>query len=395
MEKILVINCGSSSLKFQLYNIENNQYNVVSKGIAERIGQANSILKYQHTGADKKEELINMPTHAEAIKDVLGCLLNGALQNLEELSAVGHRIVQGGDIFKGSVLINDTVIEQIADLSDLAPLHNPAHVLGIKAVKAVLPNIPQVAVFDTSFHQTMPPEAYRYALPEDQYVRNKIRRYGFHGTSHKYVSERCAELIGKKGKIITCHMGNGASISAIDNGVCLDTSMGFTPLAGTIMGTRCGDIDPYIPLYIEKKDGLSPHQVNEMMNKQSGMLALCGYSDNRDIEAGYLSGNEKCILATKTYVHSLLKYIGAYIAVLGGVDAIVFTAGVGEHGVIIRQLVMEHLAYLGIKPNYENNKKHATEIMISTPDSKVKVFVIPTDEELMIAQDTMRLALNK
>ena len=395
MEKILVINCGSSSLKFQLYNIVNNQYNVVSKGIAERIGQANSILKYQHTGADKKEELINMPTHAEAIKDVLGCLLNGALQNLEELSAVGHRIVQGGDIFKGSVLINDTVIEQIADLSDLAPLHNPAHVLGIKAVKAVLPNIPQVAVFDTSFHQTMPPEAYRYALPEDQYVRNKIRRYGFHGTSHKYVSERCTELIGKKGKIITCHMGNGASISAIDNGVCLDTSMGFTPLAGTIMGTRCGDIDPYIPLYIEKKDGLSPHQVNEMMNKQSGMLALCGYSDNRDIEAGYLSGNEKCILATKTYVHSLLKYIGAYIAVLGGVDAIVFTAGVGEHGVIIRQLVMEHLAYLGIKPNYENNKKHATEIMISTPDSKVKVFVIPTDEELVIAQDTMRLALNK
>ena len=332
---------------------------------------------------------------AEAIKDVLKCLLNGALKNLEELSAVGHRIVQGGDIFKGSVLITDEVIEQIAGLSDLAPLHNPAHVLGIKAVKAALPNIPQVAVFDTSFHQTMPPEAYRYALPEDQYVRNKIRRYGFHGTSHKYVSERCAELIGKKGKIITCHMGNGASISAIDNGVCVDTSMGFTPLAGTIMGTRCGDIDPYIPLYIEKKDGLSAHEVNEMMNKQSGMLALCGYSDNRDIEAGYLSGNEKCILATKTYVHALLKYIGAYIAVLGGVDAIVFTAGVGEHGVIIRQLVMEHLSYLGIKPDYENNKLHATEVMISTPDSKVKVFVIPTDEEMVIAQDTMRLALNK
>ena len=392
MKKILVINCGSSSLKFQLYNVENDNYEVVSKGIAERIGMENSVIKIQYGDSPKQEHLMPMPTHSEAIRGVFKFLLNGALKSMDELSAVGHRVVQGGDIFTQSVLIDDKVIADIESLSDLAPLHNPAHVLGIKAVKEVLPNVPQVAVFDTSFHQTMAPEAYLYALPEDQYKRNKIRRYGFHGTSHKYVSEECAKMIGKKGKIITCHLGNGASLAAIDNGKCVDTSMGFTPLAGTIMGTRSGDVDPYIPLYIMKKDGLTADEVNTMLNKQSGMLALCGYSDNRDIESGLLNGNEKCLLATKCYVHSLVKIIGSYIAELGGVDAIVFTAGVGENGVVMRHMVMEKLSYLGIKIDEENNKLHATRVMLSTPDSAVKVFMIPTDEELVIAQDTMRIS---
>ncbi|MBQ4400260.1 MAG: acetate kinase [Alphaproteobacteria bacterium] len=392
MKKILVINCGSSSLKFQLYNVEGENYEVVSKGIAERIGMENSVVKIQYGNSPKQQHYISMPTHSEAIRAVFDLLLNGALKSMDELDAVGHRIVQGGDIFKESVLVTDEVIEQIAGLSDLAPLHNPAHVLGLKAVKQVLPNIPQVAVFDTSFHQTMKPEAYRYAIPEDQYTRNKIRRYGFHGTSHKYVSEECAKLIGKKGKIITCHLGNGASISAIDNGICVDTSMGFTPLAGTIMGTRSGDIDPYIPLYIMKKDGLTVDQVNDLLNKQSGMLALCGFSDNRDVEDRMLQGEEKCTMATYCYVHSLLKIIGGYIAVLGGVDAIVFTAGVGENGWLLRKVLIERLAYLGIKLDEKNNRVRGETIMISTPDSKVKVYIIPTDEEQVIARDTVRLS---
>ena len=392
MKKILVINCGSSSLKFQLYNVEGENYEVVSKGIAERIGMENSVVKIQYGNSPKQAHNISMPTHSEAIRAVFDLLLNGALKSMDELDAVGHRIVQGGDIFKESVLVTDKVIEQIAGLSDLAPLHNPAHVLGLKAVKEVLPNIPQVAVFDTSFHQTMKPEAYRYAIPEDQYTRNKIRRYGFHGTSHKYVSEECAKLIGKKGKIITCHLGNGASVSAIDNGICVDTSMGFTPLAGTIMGTRSGDIDPYIPLYIMKKDGLTIDQVNDLLNKQSGMLALCGFSDNRDVEDRMLQGEEKCTMATYCYVHSLLKIIGGYIAVLGGVDAIVFTAGVGENGWLLRKVLIERLAYLGIRLDEKNNRVRGETIMISTPDSKVKVYIIPTDEEQVIARDTVRLS---
>ena len=392
MKKILVINCGSSSLKFQLYDIEGENYNVISKGIAERIGEQNSFIKIQYHDEPKQKHDVYMPTHSEAIKEVFALLLNGAIKSMDELNAVGHRIVQGGDIFKESVLVTDEVIDQIAGLSDLAPLHNPAHVLGLKAIKEVLPNIPQVVVFDTSFHQTMKPEAYLYALPKDQYTRNKIRRYGFHGTSHKYVAEECAKLIGKQGKIITCHLGNGASISAVENGKCVDTSMGFTPLAGTIMGTRCGDIDPYIPLYIMKKDGLSIDEVNDLMNKKSGMLALGGHSDNRDIENGVLEGNEDCILANNCYIHSLLKIIGGYIAVLGGVDAIVFTAGVGENGWLLRDMLLEILSYLGITVDKVNNRVRGETIMISTPDSKVKVYIIPTDEEVMIARDTLRIA---
>jgi acetate kinase len=391
MKKILVINCGSSSLKFQLYNFDGTDYDVICKGVADRIGLPNAFIKIQYGEGEKQKHEIDLPSHSEAINNVFKLLLNGAIGSMDELSAVGHRIVQGGDIFKESVLVTDDVIAQISGLSELAPLHNPAHVLGMKAVKAALPNIPQVAVFDTSFHQTMAPEAFLYSLPEDQYTRNKIRRYGFHGTSHKFVSEECAKLIGKKGKIIVCHLGNGASISAVENGKCVDTSMGFTPLAGIIMGTRCGDIDPYIPLYIMKKDGLSIDEVNTLMNKQSGMLALCGYSDNRDVEDGYFKGDEKAILATNAYVHSIIKYIGAYIAVLGGVDAIAFTAGVGENGFLVRRLIMERLSYLGIKVDDDNNKKRGETVMISTPDSQVKVFIIPTNEELVIAQDTVRL----
>ena len=392
MKKVLVINSGSSSVKFQLFDVEGDKYNVISKGIAERIGQENSVIKIQYGDSPKQTHECFMPTHSEALREVFKLLLNGALNSMDELSAVGHRIVQGGDIFKESVLVTDKVIADIESLSDLAPLHNPAHVLGLRAVKDVLPDIPQVVVFDTSFHQTMKPEAYLYAIPEDQYKRNKIRRYGFHGTSHKYVAEECAKLLGKKGKIITCHLGNGASLAAVDNGICVDTSMGFTPLAGTIMGTRCGDIDPYIPLYIMKKDGLSVDQVNDLMNKQSGMLALSGFSDNRDVENGMLAGDEKCTQATYCYVHSLLKIIGSYIAVLGGVDAIVFTAGVGENGWLLRKVLIEKLAYLGIKLDEKNNRVRGETIMISTPDSKVKVYIIPTDEELMIAKDTARLS---
>jgi acetate kinase len=266
--------------------------------------------------------------------------------------------------------------------------------LGLKAVKEVLPNIPQVAVFDTSFHQTMKPEAYRYAIPEDQYTRNKIRRYGFHGTSHAYVSEKAAELIGKKGKIITCHLGNGASISAIDNGICLDTSMGFTPLAGLIMGTRCGDIDPYIPLYICKSQNKTPDEVNQILNKKSGMFGLCGYSDNRDVETLY-GVEEKATNAMDAYVHSIVRFIGAYIAVLGGVDAIVFTAGIGENGSLVRKLVLERLSYLGISLDEEANSKRGSITEISKAGSKVRVFVIPTDEEYMIAKDTMKIVFGE
>ena len=284
MKKILVLNSGSSSLKYQLFNVDGDNYDVVAKGKADRIGIHGSFVEIKITGGEKRVREVNLPTHNEAIEEVTKELLNGALNSMDEIDAVGHRVVQGGDIFKNSVRVTDTVVEQIEELAELAPLHNHAHVLGIKAVQALLPNVPQTVVFDTAFHQTMPKEAFLYALPIEQYTKHKIRRYGFHGTSHAYVSQKAAELIGKKGKIITCHLGNGASISAVDNGICLDTSMGFTPLAGLVMGTRCGDIDPYIPLYICKSQNKTPDEVNEILNKKSGMFGLCGYSDNRDIE---------------------------------------------------------------------------------------------------------------
>lgn len=390
MKKILVLNSGSSSLKYQLFNVDGDKYDVVAKGKADRIGIHGSFVEIKITNGEKRTREVALSTHNEAIEEVTKELLNGALASMEEIDAVGHRIVQGGDIFKNSVLVTDTVIEQIEELSELAPLHNHAHVLGIKAVQKLLPNVPQTVVFDTAFHQTMPKEAFLYALPMEQYTKHKIRRYGFHGTSHAYVSQKAAELIGKRGKIITCHLGNGASISAVDNGICLDTSMGFTPLAGLVMGTRCGDIDPYIPLYICKTQNKTPDEVNEILNKKSGMFGLCGYSDNRDIETLY--GVEECATdALNAYIHSIIRFIGAYIAVLGGVDAIVFTAGIGENGSLVRKLVIERLAYLGITLDEEANSKRGDITEISTKDSKVRVFVIPTDEEYMIAKDTMNI----
>ena len=390
MKKILVLNSGSSSLKYQLFNVDGDKYDVVAKGKADRIGIHGSFVEIKITNGEKRTREVALPTHNEAIEEVTKELLNGALASMEEIDAVGHRIVQGGDIFKNSVLVTDTVIEQIEELSELAPLHNHAHVLGIKAVQKLLPNVPQTVVFDTAFHQTITKEEFLDALPMEQYTKHKIRRYGFHGTSHAYVSQKAAELIGKRGKIITCHLGNGASISAVDNGICLDTSMGFTPLAGLVMGTRCGDIDPYIPLYICKTQNKTPDEVNEILNKKSGMFGLCGYSDNRDIETLY--GVEECATdALNAYIHSIIRFIGAYIAVLGGVDAIVFTAGIGENGSLVRKLVIERLAYLGITLDEEANSKRGDITEISTKDSKVRVFVIPTDEEYMIAKDTMNI----
>jgi len=390
MKKILVLNSGSSSLKYQLFNVNDGQYDVVAKGVADRIGIHGSFVEIKFPNGEKRKREVALPTHNEAINEVIAELLDGALASMNEIDAVGHRVVQGGDIFKNSVLVTDTVIDQIEELAELAPLHNHAHVLGIKAVQKLLPDVPQTVVFDTAFHQTMPKEAYLYALPLEQYTKYKIRRYGFHGTSHAYVSEKAAELIGKKGKIITCHLGNGASISAIDNGICLDTSMGFTPLAGLIMGTRCGDIDPYIPLYICKTQNKTPDEVNEILNKKSGMFGLCGYSDNRDVETLY-NVEEGATVAMDAYVHSIIRFIGSYIAVLGGVDAIVFTAGIGENGALLRKLVVERLSYLGITLDEEANNKRGCINEISTPQSKVRVFVIPTDEEYMIAKDTMKI----
>ncbi len=391
MKKILVLNSGSSSLKYQLFNVDGDNYTVIAKGNAERIGIYGSFVSLKIGNGEKVIKEVALPSHNEAIKEVLNLLLGSVLKSLDELDGVGHRIVQGGSYFDRSVLIDDDVLNKIDELSILAPLHNPAAVLGIKAVKNALPNIPQVAAFDTAFHQSMPKEAFLYPLPIEQYEEHQIRRYGAHGTSHQYVARRAAALIGKDGKFITCHLGNGASISAVDHGKCMDTSMGFTPLAGVVMGTRCGDIDPYIPLHIMKYQRKTVDEVNDMLNKQSGMLGLCGYSDNRDVEEKYLAGDSRAKDALGVYVHSIIRFIGSYIAVLGGVDAIIFTAGIGENAPLLRQMICERLSYLGIKLNEKANNTRGEEIEISTADSKVKVFVIPTNEELVIAQDTINL----
>ncbi len=337
-----------------------------------------------------------MPTHKEAMEELLNFLLDkeiGVLNSLEELTAIGHRVVHGGEDFSGSVKIDKDVIAKIEKNSSLAPLHNPANLLGIKAMRSSLPNIPQIAVFDTAFHQTMPAKAYLYGLPLDQYKTHKIRRYGFHGTSHYFVSKECAKIINKPIedlKIITCHIGNGASIAAIKDGKCIDTSMGFTPLAGIMMGTRTGDMDPYIPLHIMKEQGLSIDEVNTMMNKQSGMLGLFGDNDLREVEAGVEKSDDKAIQALEAYAYRIQKYIGSYIAAMDGVDAIIFTAGVGENSNKIREMVCENFSYIGLELNKQANDTRGT-IEISSTNSKVKVFVIPTDEELVIAKDTVSL----
>ena len=393
MEKILVLNSGSSSLKYQLFKVDGDQFEVLAKGLADRIGIEGSLVTIKVGDGEKVTTKLPLPTHKEAIKEVLDLLLGSVLSSVEELSGVGHRVVHGGEYFDRSVLVDDEVIRIIDELSALAPLHNPAAVMGIKAIKQLLPNVPQVVAFDTAFHQTMKPEAFLYALPMEQYTKYKIRRYGFHGTSHLFVSRQAAAMLGRSGKFITCHIGNGASITAIEDGKCVDTSMGFTPLAGVVMGTRSGDVDPYVPLHIMKTQGKSVDEVNNLLNKQSGMLGLCGYSDNRDVEDQYVDGNPVEVEAMSVYIYSMVKYIGAYAAVLGGVDAIVFTGGVGENASLVRQLVCERLAYLGVKLDPALNEKsvHGVTADIATPDSKVRVLVIPTDEELVIAQDVKKL----
>ncbi len=395
--KVLVINCGSSSLKFQLIDSETEK--CLAKGLCERIGIEGSMITYSPEGGEKEKTTTPMPDHTEAIRLVLDALTNprtGVVKNLGEIGAVGHRVVHGGEKFAESVVITDEVMAAIEECNDLAPLHNPANLIGINACKKLMPGTPMVAVFDTAFHQTMPEEAYMYGLPYEYYQKYKIRRYGFHGTSHSYVSKRAAEVLGKKYedlKTIVCHLGNGASISAVKNGKCVDTSMGLTPLEGLIMGTRSGDIDPAIIEFLAHKEGLSIDEIMNILNKKSGVLGLSDNlsSDFRDLEEGYEANDQNAIRTLHTYSYRVAKYIGSYVAAMNGVDVICFTAGVGENGPMIRNMVCEYLGYLGIQIDQEANNKRGLDIVISTPDSKTTVMVIPTNEELAIARETVRL----
>ncbi len=394
---ILVINCGSSSLKFQLINSETEQ--CIAKGLCERIGIEGSMITYTPEGGEKEKTVTPMPDHTEAIRLVLQALTNektGVVKSLDEIGAVGHRIVHGGEKFAEATLIDEEVIKAIEECNDLAPLHNPANLIGINACKALMPSTPMVAVFDTAFHQTMPEEAYMYGIPYEYYQKYKIRRYGFHGTSHSYVSKRAAEVLGKdysELKTIVCHLGNGASVSAVKNGVCVDTSMGLTPLEGLIMGTRSGDIDPAIIEFIAHKENKNIDEIMNILNKKSGVLGLSDNlsSDFRDLEDGLAEGNENAIRTMKTFSYRVAKYIGSYVAAMNGVDVICFTAGVGENGPIVRNMVCDYLGYLGIELDQEANNKRGLDIEITTPESKTKVMVIPTNEELAIARETVRL----
>lgn len=393
---VLVINCGSSSLKYQL--IDSVSEAVLAKGLCERIG-IDGRLVYQKSGLDKEITEAAMPTHKEAIQMVLDALVNpqtGAIASLSEIGAVGHRVVHGGEKFTASTLLTDEAMKAIEECNDLAPLHNPANLIGINACKELMPNVPMVGVFDTAFHQTMPKKAYLYGLPHEYYEKYKIRRYGFHGTSHSFVSKRLAEYLGidlENSKIIVAHLGNGASISAVLNGECVDTSMGLTPLEGLVMGTRSGDIDPAIMEYIAKKENLDIDGIMNVLNKKSGVQGLSGLSsDFRDLEQGYRAGNELAKNAVDVFCYRVAKYIGSYVASMNGVDAIAFTAGIGENVSFVREKVMGYLGYLGIDiDTAKNNATHGDEEMISTPDSKVKVCVIPTNEELAIARETVAL----
>lgn len=392
---VLVINCGSSSLKYQLIDSETEA--VLAKGLCERIG-IDGRLVYQKTGLDKEITEAAMPTHKQAIQMVLDAIVNpkaGALKSLAEVDAVGHRVVHGGEKFASSVVLTEEVLAQIEECNDLAPLHNPANLIGIRACQELMPNVPMVGVFDTAFHQTMPKKAYLYGLPIKAYTDYKIRRYGFHGTSHSFVSKRVAEFLGKPVedlKTIVCHLGNGASICAVDGGKSVDTSMGFTPLAGLVMGTRSGDIDPAILEYYANKEGLTLSEVTTVLNKKSGMEGLTGgKSDFRDLEEGYEAGDQACIDAIEVFCYNVARFVGAYAASLNGVDVIAFTAGIGENSGFVRGKICEYLGYLGITIDAEQNSKRGEDIIISTPDSKVTVCVIPTNEELMIARDTKAL----
>ena len=395
--KVLVINCGSSSLKYQL--IDSQSEEVLAKGLCERIGIEGSSVTHQKAGEGKKTEAVLMKDHTDAVKVVIEKLTDpaeGVIASLKEIDAVGHRIVHGGEKFKGSVVIDDSVLEAIAECNDLAPLHNPANLIGIRSCQKVMPGVPMVAVFDTAFHQTMPGKAYLYGLPYEYYEKYKVRRYGFHGTSHMFVSGEAIKfgnLDPENAKVIVCHLGNGASVSASIGGKCVDTSMGLTPLEGLIMGTRSGDIDPAVCQFICNKEGIDINEMLNILNKKSGILGMSGgiSSDFRDIEKAKEEGNHLADVALQAFVYRVAKYIGAYTAAMNGVDAIAFTAGVGENDKATRKAVCEYLGYLGVKIDDEANDIRGERRVISAADSKVKVMLIPTNEELAIARETLRL----
>ena len=392
---VLVINCGSSSLKYQLIDSETEA--VLAKGLCERIG-IDGRLVYQKAGNDKEITEASMPTHKEAIQMVLEALTNektGAIKSLDEVNAIGHRIVHGGEKFASSAIITDEMIKTVEECNDLAPLHNPANLIGIRVCSELMPNVPQVGVFDTAFHQTMPAKAYLYGLPIEYYKNYKVRRYGFHGTSHSFVSKRAVEFLGldkDNSKVIVCHLGNGSSISAVQNGKCVDTTMGLTPLEGVVMGTRSGSIDPAIVEYIAKKENLDLAGVMNVLNKKSGLQGMSGVSsDMRDLRAAAAEGNEDAKNAIEVLCYGIAKYVGGYVAAMNGVDAIVFTAGIGENVGMIREKVCSYLGYLGVTIDAKANEAMGEEVVISGADSKVKVAVIPTNEELAICRDTVAL----
>ena len=396
---ILVINCGSSSIKYQLLDMKSDDvYDLLAKGIVEKIGLPCGNITHKPTGKPRMDKEVHIADHKVGMQLVLDALVDpvhGVLSSFDDIEAVGHRIVQGADFFSGSAIVNEDVISKIEICCDFAPLHNPAHLLGIRAVQHVLPSVPQVITFDTAYHQTMPDYAYMYALPYEYYEKYRVRRYGAHGTSHQFVAYKGAKFVGldiDHSKIITCHIGNGSSISAIVNGKVVDTSMGFTPLEGMIMGTRCGNIDPNVVPYIMKKENLTPDQMTEIMNRKSGFLGLSGLSsDARDLDAAANAGNYRAKLVFKKLAYDIIKIVGSYIAVMDGVDAIFFTAGIGENNARLRRRVCENFSYMGLKFDFEANIAQGKDTMLSTPDSKVKVALITTDEELVIARDTMRL----
>ena len=393
---VLVINCGSSSLKYQVINSDTEQ--VLAKGLCERIG-IDGRLVYTPAGGEKEISNLDMPTHKQAIQYVIDALTNektGVIKSLDEIGAVGHRLVHGGEKFACSTLITEEVIKAVEECSDLAPLHNPANLIGVRACQELMPNTPMAGVFDTAFHQTMPLEAYMYGIPYEYYEKYKIRKYGFHGTSHSFVSKRMAQLLGKPIedlKIIVCHLGNGSSVCAVDGGKSVDTSMGLSPLEGLIMGTRSGDIDPSVMEFICKKENMDINGIMEVLNKKSGVQGLSGVSsDIRDLQAGAAEGNKRCEMAVDVFCYRVLKYIGAYVAAMNGVDAIAFTAGLGENDEIVRRKIVSRLGYLGIKLDEEvNDNGRGKEIAISTPDAKVPVWIVPTNEELAIARETVAL----
>lgn len=393
---ILVINCGSSSLKFQL--IDSNTEECKASGLCERIGMDESCITYKPANGEKEKKVSPMPDHKEAIRLVIEALTNektGALKSLSEIDAVGHRLVHGGEKFNKSVIINDEVIKAVEECNDLAPLHNPANIIGINACKALMPNVPMVGVFDTAFHQTMPAKAYLYGTPYEYYEKYGVRKYGFHGSSHSFVSKRAAELVGKSYedcKTIVCHLGNGSSICAVENGKSVDTSMGLTPLEGLLMGTRSGDIDAGALEYIMKKENIDFKEMMTILNKKSGFLGVSGVSsDCRDVESAAADGNERAKAAMDVFFYRVAKTVGGYIAAMNGVDVIAFTAGIGENDKHTREEIMKYFGYMGIKIDAEKNSLRGEEVMISTPDSKVKVYVIPTNEELKIARETAAL----